>query len=83
MGTPSIAHYGTTLMEAQPPAGADYAAHPKEAGYSHYRMGSPDMAHTESVTRQAFPKGGDVAFVYFRESYLELVQVEDAAVAAE
>jgi hypothetical protein len=56
----------------------------KEAGYSHYRMGSPDMAHTESVTRQAFPKGGDVAFVYFRESYLELVQLEGAtAVAAQ
>jgi catechol 2,3-dioxygenase-like lactoylglutathione lyase family enzyme len=54
----------------------------KEAGYSHYRMGSPDMAHTEAATRQAFPKGGDVAFVYFRESYLELVQVEDVAVAA-
>jgi len=53
----------------------------KEAGYSHYRMGSPDMAHTEEVTRQAFPKGGDVAFVYFRESYLELVQVEGAAAA--
>ncbi|TDI60564.1 MAG: hypothetical protein E2O92_05185 [Alphaproteobacteria bacterium] len=54
----------------------------KEAGYSHYRLGSPNMAHTESVTRQAFPKGGDVAFVYFRESYLELVQVEDAAAVA-
>jgi hypothetical protein len=54
----------------------------KEAGYSHYRLGSPDMAHTESVTREAFPKGGDVAFVYFHDSYLELVQVEDAAAQA-
>ena len=54
----------------------------KEAGYSHYRLGSPNMDHTESVSRQAFPKGGDVAFIYFHDSYLELVQIEDAAAAA-
>ncbi len=47
-----------------------------EAGYSHYRMGSPDKARTLAASRQAFPDGGDVSFVYFRDSYLELVQVQ-------
>jgi hypothetical protein len=46
-----------------------------EAGYSHYRMGSPDKRKTLAASRQAFPDGGDVSFVYFRDSYLELVQV--------
>lgn len=46
-----------------------------EAGYSHYRLASPEMAHTLDVSREAFPQGGDVAFVYFRESYIELVQI--------
>lgn len=49
----------------------------REAGYSHYRMGSPDKGATLRVSRQAFPDGGDVSFVYFRDSYLELVQVHD------
>jgi hypothetical protein len=49
----------------------------KEAGYSHYRLGSPDFARTQKRTREAFPQGGDVAFVYFRDSYLELVQAEE------
>ena len=47
-----------------------------EAGYSHYRMGSPDKRRTLAASRQAFPDGGDVSFVYFRDSYLELVQVQ-------
>ena len=47
-----------------------------EAGYSHYRMGSPDKQQTLVASRQAFPDGGDVSFVYFRDSYLELVQVQ-------
>lgn len=47
-----------------------------EAGYSHYRMGSPDKPKTLAASRQAFPDGGDVSFVYFRDSYLELVQVQ-------
>lgn len=46
----------------------------KEAGYSHFRLGSPDKAHTLTKTREAFPPGGDVDFVYYRDSYLELVQ---------
>jgi len=47
----------------------------REAGYSHYRMGSPDKARTLGASHEAFPDGGDVSFVYFRDSYLELVQV--------
>ncbi len=46
----------------------------KEAGFSHYRMGALDKAQTVAFTRQAFPDGGDVSFVYFEDSYLELVQ---------
>lgn len=46
----------------------------KEAGYSHFRLGSPNKAHTLTKTREAFPPGGDVDFVYYRDSYLELVQ---------
>ena len=45
-----------------------------EAGYSHFRLGATDMVRTVQVTREAFPQGGDVAFVYFADSYLELVQ---------
>ena len=47
-----------------------------ESGYSHYRLGSPDKPRTLTASREAFPAGGDVSFVYFHESYLELVQVE-------
>ncbi len=46
----------------------------KEAGYSHFRLGALDKPVTEAATRQAFPAGGDVSFVYFEDSYLELVQ---------
>lgn len=56
-----------------------------EAGYSHYRLGSPDKNHTLTKTREAFPDGGgDVSYVYYHDSYLELVQVdaEDPACAA-
>ena len=45
-----------------------------EAGYSHFRLGAVDMPRTVQATREAFPQGGDVAFVYFADSYLELVQ---------
>tara|TARA_A100001037_G_scaffold306672_2_gene353892 strand:+ start:6699 stop:7535 length:837 start_codon:yes stop_codon:yes gene_type:complete len=45
-----------------------------EAGYSHFRLGAVDMARTVDATREAFPSAGDVAFVYFKDSYLELVQ---------
>jgi hypothetical protein len=46
-----------------------------EAGYSHFRLGSFDKARTRRASREAFPDGGDVSFVYFADSYLELVQV--------
>lgn len=45
-----------------------------EAGYSHFRLGALDMPRTASSCREAFPAAGDVAFVYFEDSYLELVQ---------
>ena len=45
-----------------------------EAGYTHFRLGAIDKAETEAASRQAFPPGGDVSFVYFEDSYLELVQ---------
>jgi hypothetical protein len=47
----------------------------QEAGYSHFRLGAPDKSATEGSNRQAFPPAGDVAFVYFENSYLELVQI--------
>ncbi|MCP5179199.1 MAG: hypothetical protein H6994_04730 [Pseudomonadales bacterium] len=47
-----------------------------EAGYSHFRLGAPDKQRALAASRQAFPDGGDVSFVYFRDSYLELVQVQ-------
>jgi len=46
----------------------------KEAGYSHFRLGALDKPVTEAATRQAFPPGGDVSYVFFEDSYLELVQ---------
>ena len=49
-----------------------------EAGYSHFRLGSPDKAHTLKNSRESFPDGGgDVSFVYYHDSYLELVQIHD------
>ena len=48
-----------------------------EAGYSHFRLGSFDKRRTREASREAFPDGGDVSFVYFADSYLELVQVQD------
>lgn len=46
-----------------------------EAGYSHFRLGSFDKPRTRKASREAFPDGGDVSFVYFEDSYLELVHV--------
>jgi hypothetical protein len=46
-----------------------------EAGYSHFRLGSFDRERTRRASREAFPDAGDVAFVYFADSYLELVQI--------
>jgi hypothetical protein len=48
-----------------------------EAGYSHFRLGSFDKARTRRASREAFPDGGDVSFVYFEDSYLELVHVHE------
>lgn len=45
-----------------------------EAGYSHFRLGAIDMPATQSDSREAFPAAGDVGFIYFQDSYLELVQ---------
>ena len=48
----------------------------KDAGYSHFRLGSPDKAKVLSNSEEAFPDGGGpVAFVHFQNSYLELVQI--------
>lgn len=46
-----------------------------EAGYSHFRLGAPNKTLTETSSRQAFPPTGDVSYIYFEDSYLELVQV--------
>ncbi len=46
----------------------------QEAGYSHFRLGALRMERTVAESREAFPAAGDVAFVYFGDSYLELVQ---------
>ena len=46
----------------------------KEAGYAHFRLGAPDKGVAQAASREAFPAAGDVSFVYFEDSYLELVQ---------
>jgi hypothetical protein len=46
----------------------------KEAGYAHFRLGAPDKVVAQTASREAFPAAGDVSFVYFEDSYLELVQ---------
>ena len=45
-----------------------------EAGYSHFRLGALDMQATQNDSREAFPAAGDVGFIHFQDSYLELVQ---------
>ncbi len=46
----------------------------KEAGYAHYRMAAANKAQTCAYARQAFADAGDVSFVHFEDSYLELIQ---------
>lgn len=46
----------------------------QEAGYSHFRLGSPDKARVIRNNPEAYPPTGDVSYVMFHESYLELVQ---------
>lgn len=47
----------------------------QEVGYSHFRLGSPNKRLVIEQSREAFPATGDVSYVMFNESYLELVQV--------
>ena len=48
----------------------------KDAGYSHFRLGSPDKSQVLNNAEEAFPDGGgSVAYVHFQNSYLELVQI--------
>lgn len=48
----------------------------KDAGYSHFRLGAPDKKQVLANSVEAFPDGGgDVSFVHFQNSYLELVQI--------
>ncbi len=47
----------------------------QEVGYSHFRLGSPDKSRVIERNKQAYPATGDVSYVMFRESYLELVQI--------
>ena len=47
----------------------------KEAGYAHFRLGAPDKNLAQTASKEAFPAAGDVSFVYFEDSYLELVQI--------
>jgi hypothetical protein len=53
-----------------------------QVGYSHFRLGSPRKAVVREHNREVFPDTGDVSYVMFHEAYLELVQLEDAAVPA-
>ena len=49
----------------------------KDAGYSHFRLGSVDKLQVLNNAEEAFPDGGGpVAYVHFQNSYLELVQIE-------
>jgi hypothetical protein len=48
----------------------------RDAGYSHFRLASPNKAEVKTVSEEAFPDGGgEVSFVHFQNSYLELVQI--------
>jgi hypothetical protein len=48
----------------------------KDAGYSHFRLGSLDKSLVLNNAEEAFPDGGgQVAYVHFQNSYLELVQI--------
>jgi len=48
----------------------------KDAGYSHFRLGSPNKSLVLNNAEEAFPDGGGpVAYVHFQNSYLELVQI--------
>ena len=46
-----------------------------EVGYSHFRLGSPRKEYVRKHHREVFPDTGDVSYVMFNESYLELVEL--------
>ncbi len=47
-----------------------------DAGYSHFRLAATDKKATLASSEEAFPDGGgDVSYVHFQNSYLELVQI--------
>ena len=47
----------------------------QEVGYSHFRLGSPNKSLVIERNPEAYPATGDVSYVMFQESYLELVQI--------
>jgi len=46
-----------------------------QVGYSHFRLGAPDRSVVARVGREAYPDTGDVSYVHFHHTYLELVEV--------
>ncbi|MBT7879822.1 MAG: hypothetical protein HN738_17245 [Gammaproteobacteria bacterium] len=71
---------GVTIALLTPKNGAISPKHSfdifKDAGYSHFRLGSLDKSLVLSNAEEAFPDGGgEVAYVHFQNSYLELVQI--------
>ena len=71
---------GITIALLTPRAGSVAPKHSfdifRDAGYSHFRLGSPDKARVRRHATEAFPDGGGpVAYVHFQNAYLELVQV--------
>jgi hypothetical protein len=53
-----------------------------QVGYSHFRLGSPRKDFVRAHHREVFPETGDVAYVMFNEAYLELIDLQTAAVPA-
>jgi hypothetical protein len=53
-----------------------------QVGYSHFRLGSPRKAYVRAHHREMFPDTGDVSYVMFHDAYLELIDLETAAVPA-
>ena len=53
-----------------------------QVGYSHFRLGSPRKDFVRKHHREMFPDTGDVSYVMFNEAYLELIDLETAAVPA-
>ncbi len=53
-----------------------------QVGYSHFRLASPRKDFVRKHHTEVFPDTGDVSYVLFNESYLELIQLEEALVPA-